>query len=305
MCVRLIVKRQPIIHTEEVQERVCVCAVCYHHMGNDSDDDILPSFGQSDDIFHSPPFTLHVTNPQQQLHYHFSTAMEVMSTLWATSVDAELAKVKGKLKDLNVAFAAMKAELKELKEDKGRKDKQVSINFEVGIASHLPFVLESSFGLSLGPKERFCRKLMRRPHYNNNNPFDQMDKAIEDNEAFVTERGRLSQRRQGCLQGDTPSIEFNLLCFRKKHNKVIVFEAIATSELRGHKLLAKVLQLERQLTLLSKMGHAVEMAGIVSPAFVSWSDFSKKNKIRSVCPADAIPQISELAKHNKFHFVPW
>ncbi len=295
-----------------------MCAVCYHHMGNDRDDDILPSSGQSDDPFRSPPFTLHITNQQLQ-HCRFSMSMEVFSALWATTVsaelatvkgelkdlNAELATVKGELKDLNVELATVKNELKELKEDKRRKDKQVSINFEVGMAQHLPFVLESSFGLSLGPKERFCRKLMRRPHYNNNNPFDQMDKAIEDNEAFVTERGRLSQRRQGCLQGDTPSIEFNLLCFRKKHNKVIVFEAIATSELRGHKLLAKVLQLERQLTLLSKMGRTIEFAGIASPACAGWSDQTKKNKIQNVCPADAIPQIAQLAQHNKFQFISW
>ncbi len=115
----------------------------------------------------------------------------------------------------------------------------------------------------------------------------------------------MSPERQKRLRGKTSTVEFNLLCHRKKLNSVIVFEAIATSKLRGLKLLAKVLHLERQLTLLTKLGHNVEVAGIVSPAAANWSEYTKKHKIQEVCPSDAIPQISELVKHDRFYFLAW
>lgn len=110
-------------------------------------------------------------------------------------LNEELAKVKEQL-------TIVKDELKDLKEDKRRKDKQ-------GMAQHLPFCIGSILWIGArDSKERFFRKLVKRQH-DTNNAFEQMEEAIENNEAFATERGRLSQERQERLHGDTPSIEYN------------------------------------------------------------------------------------------------
>ncbi len=184
-------ERKSINYTEERFKRKSVCVLCViHHMWVMTVMIYRPFFWQCNDLFHSPPFTLH------------QPTTTTTTTTWT-----------------------------------------------------FPFVLEASYGSVLGPKERFFRKLIKRQVDINNKAFEQMEKAIETNEAFVTERGRLSPERQERLQGDTTSIEFNLLCYRKKQNRVIVFEAIATSELRGLKLLAKVLQLEAAYSACKDGAH--------------------------------------------------
>ncbi len=126
------------------------------------------------------------------------------------ALNSGLARLSGELAELKDEMAGLKAEFKR---DKTRKDKQVSINFEIAMAQQLPMMLEDLCGITLSLKDRFVRQVMAKHH--NKKAFMQLEHAIETNGSFTRERGRLSPERQKCLRGNASSVEYNdtLSCF--------------------------------------------------------------------------------------------
>ncbi len=178
-----------------------MCAMCYHHhVGNESDDDILLSFCHCyNHLLDLPPsFTHHCIANQQQQQYNmlWGSYSQLLNRelaalrLTLSDLNGELARLGRELADLRDEMEELKVGLAELKAvfqgDKKRKDKQVSRNFAIAMAQQLPLMLESVCGITLGPKERFIRHLMTK--HDDKKAFVQLEEALELNKAFTRER---------------------------------------------------------------------------------------------------------------------